>query len=155
MDKSYLIQTAGLLKNVHENTYNEYYQKADLLASKMNEAMIARSDIFDLVGENNIDMMKDNHTNHVRFIASILKHMNADVLVDTVLWVFRAYRSHGFTTNYWAAQINTWIKIFKSELSPECYEEVLPYYEWMQVNIPIFSKISGEELDATKSMHKQ
>ena len=28
MDKSYLIQTAGLLKNVHENTYNEYYQKA-------------------------------------------------------------------------------------------------------------------------------
>lgn len=155
MDKAYLIQTAGLLKNVQESTYNEYYQKADLLASKMNEVMISRSDINELVGSNNLEMMKDNHSNHVRFIASILKRMNPDVLVDTVLWVFRAYRSHGFTTNYWAAQINTWITIFKSELSPESYAEVLPYYEWMQVNIPIFSKISGEELDATKSMHKQ
>jgi hypothetical protein len=154
MKKAYLIETAGLLKKVQESTYDEYYQKADLLASKMNEAMIARADINDLVGLNNIEMMKDNHYNHVRFIASILKHMNADVLVDTVLWVFRAYRRHGFTTNYWAAQINTWIQIFKSELTAESYDEVLPYYEWMQVNIPIFAEISGEELDSSKSMQE-
>jgi len=93
-------------------------------------------------------MMKDNHSNHVRFIASILRNNHPDVLVETVLWVFRAYRSHGFTTNYWAAQLNSWIIVLKEILSTDCYAEIYPYYEWMQVNIPIFVKVSNEELEA-------
>jgi hypothetical protein len=97
--------------------------------------------------------MKDNHSNHVRFIASILKNYNHDVLVDTVLWVFRAYRSHGFTTNYWAAQLNTWIIVIKEALTPESFVEVYPYYEWMQVNIPLFVKVSDEKLEASNSLH--
>lgn len=97
--------------------------------------------------------MKDNHANHVRFIASILKNYNPDVLVDTVLWVFRAYRSHGFTTNYWAAQLNAWITILKETLTPESYKEVYFYYEWMQINIPTFVILSDEKLDASNYLH--
>ena len=97
--------------------------------------------------------MQDNHANHVRFIASILKNNDADVLVETVLWVFRAYRSHGFSSNYWAAQLNTWMQILKTELSVETYKEVLPLYEWMQINIPIFVKVSDEKLEMPNSLH--
>jgi hypothetical protein len=115
--------------------------------------MLERPDIESLVGTNNLSMMKDNHANHVRFIASILKNYNHDVLVDTVLWVFRAYRSHGFTTNYWAAQLNTWLIVIKEVLTPESFVEVYPYYEWMQVNIPLFVKVSDERLEAPNSLH--
>ena len=79
-------------------------------------------------------------------MASILKNFNAEVFVDTVLWVFRAYRSHGFTTNYWASQLNTWIDILKNSLTDKSFNEVYPYYEWMQVNIPIFVKLSDQDL---------
>lgn len=48
---------------------------------------------------NDIEMMKDNHANHVRFVHSILNNPNAEVHTDTVLWVFRAYKSHGFSSN--------------------------------------------------------
>jgi len=153
MDKNFLLETAQQLKQVNVKTADEYHQKAEQLISKMNTIMLERPDIESLVGANNINMMKDNHSNHVRFITSILKNHNSDVLVDTVLWVFRAYRSHGFTTNYWAAQLNNWIIIIKDVLTPECFVEVYPYYEWMQINIPIFVKVSDEKLEATNSLH--
>lgn len=115
--------------------------------------MLARADLKELIGESNEAMMQDNHANHVRFIASILKNYNPEVLVDTILWVFRAYRSHRFTTNYWATQLNSWISIMKESLSSETYSEVYPLYEWMQVNIPLFVKLSDEKLDNSHSMH--
>ncbi len=153
MDKKTLLDTARQLKQVSPEAANEYHQKAEQLTTTMNAAMTNRPDLQSLVGENNIEMMKDNHANHVRFIGSILKNHNPEVLVDTVLWVFRAYRSHGFTTNYWAAQLNTWITVMKDVLTPECFAGVYPYYEWMQVNIPIFVKVSDEELEAPNSLH--
>lgn len=131
MDKKFLLESAQQLKQVSVKTSEEYQEKAEQLISKMNKLMLERQDIESLVGKDNLNMMKDNHANHVRFIASILKHHNPDVLVETVLWVFRAYRSHGFATNYWAAQLNTWIQIYKADLPPKCYEEIYPLYEWM------------------------
>jgi hypothetical protein len=153
MDKNYLLETAMQLKQVSVKAAEEYYQNTEKLITEMNTLMLERPDIESLVGTNNINMMKDNHSNHVRFIASILNNYNHDVLVDTVLWVFRAYRSHGFTTNYWAAQLNTWIIVIKEALTPESFVEVYPYYEWMQVNIPLFVKVSDEKLEASNSLH--
>lgn len=153
MNRDELLVTAGKIRQVSESTYQEYFQKGDLLTGKMNVLMLNRSDLAHLIGENNVEMMKDNHANHVRFIASILKNYNAEVLTDTVLWVFRAYRSHGFSTNYWAAQLNAWIVIMKETLSTEAFHEVYPVYEWMQVHIPVFVKLSDEDLSTSKSLH--
>ena len=86
-------------------------------------------------------------------MASVFKNYNPEVLVETVLWVFRAYRSHGFTTNYWATQLNTWISLLKEMLSPESFSEIYPYYEWMQINIPVFTKLSDEKLELSQSVH--
>lgn len=153
MDKNYLLETAEHLKQVSEESANEYNNKTEQLLAKMNSLMLKRPDLDCLIGANNIEMMKDNHSNHLRFIGSILKNRNINVLVDTILWVFRAYRSHHFSTNYWAAQLNNWIAVLKNELSQECFEEVFPYYEWMQINIPAFVIISDEKLEATYSLH--
>jgi len=153
MKKNELLEIAKKIQQVSESTYLEYNQKSELLVGKMNVLMLERSDLIQLVGENNVEMMKDNHANHVRFIASILKNFNAEVLLDTVLWVFRAYRSHGFSTNYWAAQLNAWILIMKESLSPEAYREVYPLYEWMQIYIPAFVKLADEELSVSNSLH--
>jgi hypothetical protein len=76
-----------------------------------------------------------------------------EVFVETILWVFRAYRSHGFTTNYWAAQLNQWILIIQKELQPEILREIKPYYEWMQVHIPIFVQLSDDNLESEYKRH--
>ena len=153
MDKNYLLKTAKELKQVDAKTAREYQEKSDELISEINKRMLQKPEIKNLVGENNLSMMQDNHANHVRFIASVLKNYNPEVFVETVLWVFRAYRSHGFTTNYWATQLNTWIEILREVLTYESFKEVYPYYEWMQTNIPVFVKITDESLETPNSMH--
>ncbi|MFO8001408.1 MAG: hypothetical protein R6U46_09195 [Marinilabilia sp.] len=147
MDKNFLLKSAETLKQISSESAGEYYQKSDRLIAAMNGQMLQRADLDNLVGRHNIDMMKDNHANHVRFMASIFHSCNSEVLVETILWVFRAYRTHGFSTSYWAAQLNTWMGVLKEVLSEECYSEIHPYYEWMQVNVPVFVKLTDESLD--------
>ena len=153
MERNDLINSAGQLKQVSEKSAAEYSTKTGLLVELMNNRMEDRPDILDLVGVNNVSMMKDNHANHARFMESIFHQRSPEVLTDTVLWVFRAYRSHNFSSTYWAAQLNTWIEILKQELSPDCYLEIYPYYCWMQINIPTFNKLAEENLEIRYSAH--
>ncbi|MBN1985466.1 MAG: hypothetical protein JW761_04130 [Prolixibacteraceae bacterium] len=153
MDYKYLAETAGKIPAADKNAVNEYREKSEYLIAGINKSMSERHDLKELIGENNLAMMKDNHANHVRFIHSILKNPNAEVLTDTVLWVFRAYQNHGFAANYWAAQLNSWFHILKRELSPESYRQIIPLYEWMQVNIPLFEKLSNKTTEPGLSNH--
>lgn len=152
MGKDYLLDLAKKIEKVSIESANDYAKNIDKMVALINEAMLERPNIKDLVGEN-IEMMKDNHANHARFISSILKNYQPEVFLDTVLWVFRAYRTHGFTTNYWAAQLNTWINIIEKALTPNAFKEIYPYYEWMQVNVPLFVKASDEKIENQNLQH--
>lgn len=153
MDRNDLIKTAEKLKQVSLKSAAEYNSKMDALVALMNQKMENRPDLLDMVGAGNVEMMKDNHANHARFLESIFKQHSPEILTDTVLWVFRAYRSRNFSSTYWAAQLNTWIEIYKKELSPECFQEIYPYYNWMQINIPTFNQLAEDKLDAPLSAH--
>jgi hypothetical protein len=153
MNRNDLINTAQKLKQVSEKSAAEYNSKRDMLVDLMNKKMEKRPDLLDLVGTGNVEMMKDNHANHARFLESIFVQHSPEILVDTVLWVFKAYRSRNFSSTYWAAQLNSWIEICKKELSPECFTEIYPYYNWMQINIPTFNQIAETDLGATLSVH--
>ena len=153
MNKEYLLKSALQLKHVSKEASDEYQKKSEELITNINSTMIARKDINMLIGENNMEMMKDNHANHVRFIASLLKNYNHEVLVNTVLWVFNAYTKHGFATNYWSAQLNVWMQIIPQLLTPATVKEILPYYEWMQINIPIFVKVAEQKPENLNIAH--
>jgi len=142
MDKLDLVSSAQALPPVSATAVDEYSRKAEVLANAVSAILLQRADLEALVGKNNLDMMQDNHANHARFIASILQRPNAEVLVESVLWVFRAYRSHGFSSSYWAAQLNTWFQVLPQHLSVASWAEIRPWYEWLQVNIPIFVCLS-------------
>lgn len=151
--RNQLIKTAKKLPLVNEKCAEEYSKNRNLLVEKLNQKMVLRPDINQMVGENNIEMMKDNHANHARFMESVFYDFNAEILVDTILWVFRAYRSRNFSSTYWAAQINAWLEIYKNNLSEQCYDAIYPYYSWMQINIPVFSNLADENLEAPLSSH--
>jgi hypothetical protein len=153
MDRNDLIRTAEKLKQVSEKSAAEYTSKKDGLVDLINKKMESRADLLDMVGAGNVEMMKDNHANHARFLESIFMQQAPEILVDTVLWVFKAYRSRNFSSTYWAAQLNSWIEIYKKELSPGCYQEIYPYYNWMQINIPTFNKLAEDCLDTLHPAH--
>lgn len=146
MNREQLIESAKGLIQISEESLNEYTQKREGLVAALNQRMEQREDAAMLVGERNLNMMKDNHHNHSRFIESMLRQFEPEVLVDTVLWVYRAYRSHGFNLTYWPAQLNGWIEVMKPALSCQAQQEILPLYEWMILHQPDFVALSDPAL---------
>ena len=138
--KDQLLQAAKTLRQPKESAAAEFSRKRDQLAAKGNQMLADRSDLEKLVGKGNQQMAEDNNRNFARFMESMFSAYAPEVLVETVLWVFRAYRSHGFQTTYWPANLNIWVEMLKQELSNEAFEEIYPFYHWLIVNIPIFVK---------------
>ena len=153
MGKSTLVKSADQITKVSADSLKEYVDKMDFLVATMNEVMLKREDILELIGEEkNILAMKENHKYHFLFIASILETPDPEILVDTVLWVFRSYMSKGFRPSYWAVQINTWIQLLKENISENAFFEIYSIYNWLHVNIPIFAIAADEELEKSKHM---
>lgn len=151
MEKETLFKSASKLKQPSGEVIAEFTSKADAMTATLNDRFSRRNDIVQLIGEGNLDMMYDNHRNHVRFMISLFTDYNPVVFTETVLWVFRAYRSHGFKLTYWPAQLDNWVDIFKKELSQECFDQIYPFYDWMIVNNPLFALISDQAIrDDTK-----
>lgn len=146
MEKKVLIKTAAELKQPSAETITEFSNMADKMASMLNDILSKRTDIVQLVGEGNLEMMYDNHRNHLRFMVSLFQDYDPTVFTETVLWVFRAYRSHGFKLTYWPAQLDNWVSIFKKELSQDCFNEIYPFYHWMIVNNPKFAFFSDQTI---------
>jgi hypothetical protein len=146
MKKEDLLKSAANLKQPSKETLAEFTSKADSMTTIINNRLSQRNDIVQLIGEGNVDMMYDNHRNHMRFMISLFNDYNPVVFTETVLWVFRAYRSHGFKLTYWPAQLDNWVDIFRKELSQECFNQIYPFYNWMIVNNPLFAIISDQAI---------
>lgn len=156
MENNELLKSASKIKKVSKDGLKEYVDKIDMLAAKMNETMLKREDIFELIGgEKNISKMKANHDNHLRFVAAILQTPDSKTLVDTLLWVFRSFMSRGFTSKYWEVQINTCIKLIKENLSEKAFYEILSIYNWINVNILNFTTAANEEIEKSKHMDNE
>lgn len=147
MNKQELINKAAAIRTPSASTADEFRKASPAVVAELNEIMRSRPDLEKLIGENNLDMMLDNHNNHARFMSALLTDFSPAVLVDTVLWVFRAYKNHGFQPTYWPAQLNAWTWLLKKHLTPEAFEEIHPIYNFLLTNQPYFDTLSAAEID--------
>jgi len=146
MNPNYLVETAKKLRQPSAEAAAEFEATRESLAAELNHRMAARPDLEKLIGPGNRAMMEDNSRNFCRFMGSMFLAYEPEVLVQTALWVFRAYRSHGFQTTYWPANLDTFVEIARQRLAPAVFEETYPFFHWLIVNIPSFVKISHEQL---------
>ncbi|MBN2344651.1 MAG: hypothetical protein JXX29_13725 [Deltaproteobacteria bacterium] len=144
--KAELHQTSHQLVQPPKVAAEEFAQKSEAMAALGSEQFRNRTDVNNLVGEKNIQMAHDNNRNFARFMIAMFENYTPDVFVETVLWVFRAYRAHGFQTTYWPANLNIWLEILKTELQPETYKALYPFYNWLIINIPLFAAISDNDI---------
>jgi len=151
MNSNNLTETAKKLESVSQEVVTEYHYKMEKLVASVNAKMLDRKDVEQLIGSNNKEMMKDNHANHARFIYSIIYKPNPEVLVNSVLWVFKTYRSHGFSENYWTAQLNCWMAVLQEQLSTQGYKQIAPLYNWLQTNIAHFIELSNKQIQLENS----
>lgn len=146
MDLKDLVRSAEALKQPPIEAAEAYDDKQEALAKAVTTALSARPDIERLIGVGNDAMMADNHKNHARFLNSVFRSYHPETLVQTVLWVFRAYRAHGFHLTYWPAQLNAWLDAMRAQLDASQVAALEPFYDWMLVNQPAFATLSEQPI---------
>ncbi|MFP4445322.1 MAG: hypothetical protein ACLFPD_03640 [Desulfosudaceae bacterium] len=142
MTREELVASAARLSTPADRWVEEFSQKREALAAAVNQVMSNRPDLAKLVGPDGKQMSLDNNRNFSLFMESLLTRFQAEVLVDTVLWVFRTYRAHGFQTIYWPANLSTWREALEHALSVGAQREILPFYNWLITNIPAFVRLT-------------
>ncbi|MCX8028281.1 MAG: hypothetical protein N3A62_10585 [Thermodesulfovibrionales bacterium] len=147
MTRDYFIESASKIVLPEKRYVEEYAKNKSVLVDEVNKILLNRKDLAKLIGNDNTDMMMNNHLNHAMFIEAILKAFNPQILVETVLWVFRVYKSHGFNDLYWSAQLDAWLEAMKTHLSDETFKAIKPIYEWMIVNLPAMITLSLQQKD--------
>lgn len=146
MKKEELIQSAKALRSPSATSAKEFERRSDAVAAELTRRMLARPDIERLIGAGNQSMMENNSRNFCRFMASLFQNYEPEVLVETALWAFRAYRAHGFQISYWPANLDTLVQVLTDELQEPAYREVYPFFDWLIVHIPAFTQMSDSAL---------
>lgn len=139
-----LIASAARLTPPSAGALAEFTAHREALAARVNRAMAQRPDLEKLVGADGRRMSEDNNRNFALFMESLMGHFQPEVLADTALWVFRAYRAHGFRSIYWPANLNTWRESLEAVLSREAFEEIEPFYAWLITHIPVFTALTED-----------
>ena len=146
MNREELIQSTRVLRAPSTTSAKEFESKHNAVAAELNRRMLERPDLERLIGLHNESMMENNSRNFLRFMVSLFENYEPEVLVETALWAFRAYRAHGFQISYWPVNLDTLVQILKEELPGPVYEEVYPFFNWLIVHIPTFVHVSDVAL---------
>jgi len=119
-----------------EEIYLKEYKSIELSALEyVNNKMLALSDLEDIIGEKNVSVMINNHSNHAEFMDTFFSEFNTDVLPEIMIWVFKTYRARGFKPVYWEHQLSSWLEVLESLLSADAFQQISPVYKWMLGNV--------------------
>lgn len=136
--KTYLKKSAKALAPPPAPAAAEFEVMRDRLAEEHNLRMAARPDLDRLIGTGNKAMMEDNSRNFCRFMSAMFSAYEPEVMIETVLWVFRSYRAHGFQTAYWPAHLDMFVELMRERLTPTAFVALYPFLNWLIINIPAF-----------------
>jgi hypothetical protein len=101
------------------------------MAGRVSARLLERADITELIGAGNEGKMRDNHLNHARFFGAMLEDFSPGMFLDTVHWVYRTYRSHGFHPRYWPEMLPLWLEVMRDELPAAAFDAIAVFYRWL------------------------
>ncbi len=144
MNKEALIAAAADLKQPSQAAQEEFSQKREVMVQQLNELMLAVPGIDEIVPTEKQEMMQDNHHNQFRFMDSVYRSFSPEVLVNTMIWAFTTYRSHGFGVRYWDDLFPNILEVYRTRLSGPAYNELAPFYLWMNAHKADFLRLSDK-----------
>lgn len=129
---------------VPESSAHAYHEHLSYLLDRVNKKLASRQDLQDLIDQNPMNIMFDNHRNHAVFMDNVFQLGLFSLLVEIVPWVYRAYRNHGFSADYFPVHLRAWRETLEETFSPEVSEPLLQVYDWMLSHHEDFLALSEE-----------
>ena len=116
------------LEKITLKAAEEYKEKMNTLIKEVNENLSQRDDLMQLIGNNPIKKMKDNHENHAGFMYNSFKVKSEELFINTIIWVYRTYKNHGFSYQYFPVELKAWKSAVNNNLSSENSELIINIY---------------------------
>lgn len=126
-----VIEDAVKMPLVPLEAVKNYREKNAEMVSLVDVELAARSDIMDLIGNNALQMMYDNHRHHASFMAAVFGVVGYEMLARTIPWVYRTYHSHGFSYDYFPTELRAWQKAVSTHMDDELSSQIMTVYGWM------------------------
>lgn len=142
MNRQQLIDDLERVPRPGPDEARAFAEAADGLAAALNRVMMARPDLDDLLPPERRAMMEENGRNLFRFMGAIAQAFDAEMLVDTVLWVVRTYRAHGFQPAYWPVNLDVVMAVMRENLDTGTSDALLPLFRWLAERMPDFMALS-------------
>ena len=142
------------IQAVPESSIQAYHAHLSFLLDRVNKKLASRQDLEDLIGQNPVNTMFDNHRNHAVFMDNVFQLGLFSLLLDIVPWVYRAYRNHGFSADYFPVHLRAWREALEGIIDPDSSEPLLRVYDWMLSHHEDFVLLS-EEPDSTYAASSQ
>jgi len=144
-----------LIKDVQKSLFvsprsaSQYILKKESLMEYVNTTVLSHPQIVHLIGGNTFSMVRDNHSNHWGFMANVFQFNSYEMLVRMVPWVYRTYRAHGFSFDYFPLELETWKQAVGKFLDASSADEIITVYDWMLRNHGKMISLSEAPSDAT------
>lgn len=126
-----IIKEAKTLPLIPLAAISVYQEKTSLLKKYVDDTLSSNPDIHDMIGNNPLQIMYDNHHHHAAFMATVFSVANYELLARTVPWVYRAYAAHHFSFDYFSLELNAWVDALDKYIAPEMTVEIKSVYAWM------------------------
>jgi methanogenic corrinoid protein MtbC1 len=108
-----------------------YHEKSLRLKKYVDDTLSSHPAIHELIGNNPLQVMYDNHSHHVAFMATVFSIGNYELLAKSVPWVYRAYAAHNFSYDYFPLELRTWIDALEKHITSDMTAEIKSVYAWM------------------------
>lgn len=108
-----------------------YMNKGSFLLDTVNESLKKHASIIELLGDNPISLMENNHLNHYKFMLNIIEYKQLDLLISTLPWVYHTYAKKGVSYDYFIIELNTWIEAITKHINQEDQAHLIKVYELM------------------------
>jgi MerR family transcriptional regulator, light-induced transcriptional regulator len=126
-----LITSPGKIRAVSPDAAKAYGKEADKLIEEVNDELEANPKVLELIGGNPFELMRNNHKNHATFMATVLRLNSYDLLAKTIPWVYRVYRTRGFSYDYFPVELLAWKNAVNKCLAKLHSTEINRVYDWM------------------------
>jgi methanogenic corrinoid protein MtbC1 len=129
-----------------------YKENLELMTKKVDKIMEEKVLKENLIGDNPLSVMFNNHENHGKFMANVFLLNDYELLKNTLNWVFSSYIARGFSVNYFKEVLKTWIQVINVTLDIQEAREITEVYYWME---NFYDKFSVEQkVDNELSINK-
>lgn len=108
-----------------------YAAAIEQMIYQVNRTLGERTDIFELIGGNPVQMMELNHLHHAQFMLTVFKLNTFDLLARTIPWVYRAYHSRGFSYDYFPIELHAWKQALLDSCAGHDVVPITAIYDWM------------------------